>query len=126
MLVNRKGWCIGEAATAIKLVCNLRACMHAIASEEGTVAPAADLVHMLTMAHQELPPELLALARKDSKFRNGSSGKRGGRGGGGGGSGARRRPVGGAGLGFAADTQQPSAAPGATPYMNGTYCREPG
>lgn len=62
---------------------------------------AADLLHMLTMAHQDLPPDLIALARKDSKFRIGSSGKRGGRGGGSAGGGAnRRRPVGGAGLGF--------------------------
>ena len=70
------------------------------------LAFAADLLHMLTMAHQELPSELLALARKDSKFRGGSSGRRGGRGGGSGGAGAgRRRPVGGAGLGFEDTTQ---------------------
>ena len=69
---------------------------------------------MLTMAHQELPPELLALARKDSKFRGGSSGWRGGRGGGSGGGGAgRRRPVGGAGLGFE-DTTESNANTGVT------------
>ena len=73
------------------------------------MAHAADLVHLLTMAHQELPPDLLALARKDSKFRSGSSGKRGGRGGGG--SNSRRRQVGGAGLGFASSEAAP-AAPG--------------
>ena len=69
---------------------------------ERRVLCAAELMHLLTMAHQELPPALVDLAKKDGRFRVGS-----GRGGGGGsrgrGRGGRRRQVGGAGLGFQVD-----------------------
>jgi len=61
---------------------------------------AADLMHLLTMAHQELPSVLVELAKKDGRVRVGGGR---GRGGGSRGRGGGRRQVGGAGLGFQAD-----------------------
>ena len=68
---------------------------------------AADLVHLLTMAHQQLPPALVSLAKRDGRFRKEGAGR--GRDGGGRGRGGRRRQVGGAGLGF--QTEAADAAP---------------
>ena len=71
-----------------------------------SVLRAADLVHLLTMAHQELPLALVSLAKKDGRFQQGAGR---GRGSGGRGRGGRRRQVGGAGLGFQAEDADAAA-----------------